>query len=543
VRPSDRHIRIAALISGAITAHWARILALGALAFSSWVAFYYAGQPIVEMEAYRQSLTALTAYWMIEEGWQLPYQTPAWGYPWTAPIEFPIYQSLVALITSIGRLPLEPVGRLVGFSFLIACAWPAFQIGKRLNLPPEAAWLFCALLWSSPLYLAWGRTFMIDTAAVFFTLAAVPYLLDLRATHPPWRSAILGSGWAALAMLQRSVTAGPVFLVLGIILLAPTVRTWRHSLPWRRLACLAVALGVPLVIAAAWTVYAGSIARESIVGPGATIGFRLSETYLGTVGQRLDPGAWGEIFWDRILERNAAGFLGIALLIGALLSGQRSVRRLIAVCLLLTALPIVVLFGVSLFLEYYQVSSALFLIAALTLCCVLWIPSAIRWRGAVPVVALLLVAANVFNFWVGYGQVVRAQPDATQHTTLTVSDVIKRYTPEDSAIIVFGLGAVAADDSSPEIVYLSQRRGLTVPGWEEERVGDDPAAYLGGEDLGAIAFCSTANRDRYNRLITRYSDSSEPHLFRIHDCHVWLPHTDAVVLADGTPITPTRFLE
>jgi hypothetical protein len=32
---------------------------------------------------------------MIKEGWQLAYQTPMLGYPWTIPLEFPFYQLIV----------------------------------------------------------------------------------------------------------------------------------------------------------------------------------------------------------------------------------------------------------------------------------------------------------------------------------------------------------------------------------------------------------------------------------------------------------------
>jgi hypothetical protein len=109
---------------------------------------------------------------MIKEGWQLPYQTPMLGYPWTIPLEFPFYQSIVASITWITGFSLDAVGRLVSFGFLLACAWPAFAIAQRLKLTSAAAWIFCAILWSSPQYLYWGRTFLMETAAVFFTLAA-----------------------------------------------------------------------------------------------------------------------------------------------------------------------------------------------------------------------------------------------------------------------------------------------------------------------------------------------------------------------------------
>ena len=49
--------------------------------FAAWVAVYFADQPILEAHSFRQTQTALTAYWINREGWQLAYQTPVAGYP------------------------------------------------------------------------------------------------------------------------------------------------------------------------------------------------------------------------------------------------------------------------------------------------------------------------------------------------------------------------------------------------------------------------------------------------------------------------------
>jgi hypothetical protein len=523
--------------------YWARILAALAFTFSLWIAIRYAMQPIAELEAFRQTETALTAYWMIKEGWQLAYQTPGWGYPWAVPIEFPIYQSLVAFITWIGHLPIELVGRLVSYFFLIACAWPAFQITRRLKLPPDTTWVFCALLWSSPLYLYWGRTFMIETAAVFFTLAAIPYLLDLRAIHPSLRSVIIGSLWATLGMLQKSITTGPVLMILGIFLIAPSIRNWRSALPLRRFMFFLLAFGLPLFIGVLWTVYADVIKNYNFVGRELNIKFRLSAQYLGTISQHLSPSTLKDIFWTRILNQNAAGFLGITLLIGALWSGQGSTRTFIAICIVLTAFPTLLFFNVNLLLEYYQVASVVFLLAALALCCVVWLPTVTHWRLSVPMVATMLVIANLLNFWSDYGQIVRAQPGELRFVrSMIIGDIINRYVPDDTGIIVFGLNEGLAS-ISPEIPYFSQRKGFTVPDWREDLVEKDPASYLGDKELGAIVFCSTRNKERYNRIIAQYSPPSMRQLFCIQGCYVWLPNIDTVFLADGTLVFPSRFIE
>ena len=232
-------------------------------------------------------------------------------------------------------------------------------------------------------------------------------------------------------------------------------------------------------------------------------------------------------------------------MIGSLFSRERAIRTFVLICIILTTLPVMLFFDVSLFLKHYQVSSVVFLIGAVAVSCAIWLPEVVRWRGIVPLVVTILVLTNTYMFWSRYGAKVRADRDATNFRGLAVGDVISRYTPVDSGILVFGLYP-GIDGQCLEIPYLSQRKGLTVPDYKEELVGDDPAAFLGGKELGAMVFCATKDKERtkrYNRWIERYSTSPEPRLFRVFGCYVWLPATPVVTLTAGNIVFPTKFLK
>ena len=110
---------------------WLKIVTALVGLFATVVAVRYVGQPLLEAHAFRQTQTALTAFWMMRNGWHLAYETPVAGYPWPIPFEFPLYQALVALVAKLARLPLDPVGRMVSFAFLAGCAWPAAGIARR----------------------------------------------------------------------------------------------------------------------------------------------------------------------------------------------------------------------------------------------------------------------------------------------------------------------------------------------------------------------------------------------------------------------------
>jgi hypothetical protein len=285
-----------------------------------------------------------------------------------------------------------------------------------------------------------------------------------------------------------------------------------------------------------------------------TLHFRLSATYLGTIGQRLSPNALGEIFWGRIMEQNAAGYLGLALLLCALLTGQRLVKTLTSICLILTALPIMMFFNVSLLLDYYQVSSVVFLIAALAISSVTLFPNSTAWRSTVPIFIVVLVIANFANFWLGYGHAIQKQLD-TKTWNLAIGDVIDRYTPEESGIVVFGqkgesaipdarwLPILPETSTSPEIPYLSKRKGFTVPDEADEQMIKNLVKYIGNKELGAIVFCSTTKKDLYNRIIEQYSNPNVPSLFNIYDRYVLLPYARKIILANGVEITPTYFID
>src|SRR5258706_6368542 len=155
-----------------------KILAAAVLLLSFSIAIRYMEQPLLERHGFRQTQTALSVFWMLREGWHLNYETPVAGYPWSVPFEFPFYQVMVALLVKLTGWQIGTVGRLLSYLALLACAWPAHLVVRRLGLPRRTFWVFCALLWSSPIYLFWGRTFMIETTAMLFAFAMIPFGLD-----------------------------------------------------------------------------------------------------------------------------------------------------------------------------------------------------------------------------------------------------------------------------------------------------------------------------------------------------------------------------
>ena len=114
-------------------------------------------------------------------------------------------------------------------------------------------------------------------------------------------------------MLQKITTGAPVLLVLVAILAATTIKDGVRFLSLRKVACLIIAISIPLFLGAWWTSYAGSIRALNYYGKITTFA-RQHEYYLGHFSDRVNLSKLKAIFWDRILVQNAAGFFGIALL-------------------------------------------------------------------------------------------------------------------------------------------------------------------------------------------------------------------------------------
>jgi 4-amino-4-deoxy-L-arabinose transferase-like glycosyltransferase len=90
-------------------------------------------------------------------------------------IEFPIYQFVVAVLSHCFSVSLDATGRVVSYLFFIFSVGSVYSITKKLSLPFVVFIIFVAIVFSMPIYIYWGRGFMIETAALFFSLMSIVY--------------------------------------------------------------------------------------------------------------------------------------------------------------------------------------------------------------------------------------------------------------------------------------------------------------------------------------------------------------------------------
>lgn len=448
------------------------------------------GQPLLEEHAFRQTQTALTAHYLQLNGFSLRYETPVLGEPWSIPFEFPLYQAIVALISSALGVSLSVTGRVVSLAFTLLACVPIHAMLARLRLDRAAIHFALALFLTSPIYLFWAGTFMIESAALCFTCAFLYHGLKLLQRDFGNRDLIFGAIFLALALLQKVTTAlPPLALMLGIGLYSlhrQPVARWNGGLALR----IAASVLLPLALGLAWVKFSDAVKMDNPIGSALTSA-SLAQWNYGTLAQRLSAKLWSAVIYGRVVKKTA--FLGLGLIVALVaLARLRDVapRRLIAAALVLFFLPFLLFTNLHMVHSYYQSANGVFLSIAVG------VASVYLGRQILPcrprLLAALLVASVLSNLAFFGGSPFRLKTVSIEadDPRLVLTDYVKQHTAADQPVIWYGY------DWSSEPAFYSERKSLTVPNWGNlelavlERTGD----YL-SRPPAAIVLCPVNGRE------------------------------------------------
>lgn len=480
-------------------------LALACCAYATYIALRYAGQAPLDFFAFRQTQTALTSFWLIRDGFQLAYETPVGGPPWSIPFEFPLYQYVVALVAQSTPLALNTAGRLVSFVFLLLCLVPARAIVRQLQLPSASFYIFAALLCSSPLYLYWSRTFMIETTAVFFAVAAIRYFIDILHNDRNRRATALFIVCMSVAILQKATTGLPVLATLGLVYFFTSLGALRRhaagagrgAFVLRRVALALLYVGVPLAVGVAWTTYTDQVKSLNPLGAHLTAA-ALGAWNWGTAAQRLSSTLFHEVLWQRMVLQNGGGLLGVACLLWLAVSGAPGRVKVVAgTALAMGIAPLFLFTNLHLIHIYYQTANVIFIIFALAVSIGAAIGASRRRHLMALGLTMLIAGSNYYWFeqvYRGVTGVVFTQENARE---MAIGDLIRRSVPQDKHLVVFG------DDWSSAMSYFSERKSFTVPGFMEQYAerSANPGNYIAPAQLGSVVLCGAAPHPSADALL------------------------------------------
>jgi len=493
-------------------------IALLTIAYSAYLALAFSGQPPLDVHSFRQAQTALSSYWYTEEGFKFSYETPVAGVPWSIPLEFPIYQILVSWTSEIFGSSLDSTGRILSYIFLVLCLAPVRSITNRLQLPGSVFLIFSAMLLSAPIYVYWGRTFMIETAALFFAVVAIKYFIDALFDDFSVKTIFLYVLFITLSILQKATTALPILALLSIVYLYFEVRRAGSigRVVFGKSAFIALACFViPLAIGFAWVTYTDHIKSLNPLGAQLTSS-ALSRWNWGTLAQRFSSDLYIKVLWERMFVTNVAGILGLLLLVGPFFSKvDNRLKIIILFSAALGIVPLLLFTNLHIIHDYYQTASIIFLIYAVSVS-LGTVVLTVYGKWASISLLLLILFSNYHALFAGYRTNIKEVFDKGNRD-FAVGEILKREIPEGGQFVAFG------NDWSSTFAYMSQRKSFTVPVWfsEYEHVKFKPEDYVEKNRIGAVVSCSE-NALTFTELFS-WSDKRSWKIGEVHGCYIAVP--------------------
>ena len=474
---------------------------------------------ILDRYEFRQLQTALSAYWMRQEGFRLDYLTPLFGPPWSVPMEFPTYQVCVAGLSALTHWPLEQTGRFVSIFFFLATLPAVYDLLGAAGLPRSRRLLALTVVLSTPVYLFYTRAVMIETTALCFSIWFVA-LLPRMLAREKWRLLPLVSAVAVLAALTKITTFVVYAVPAGLLTLHhlrasfATAGDSRARVVLRRglLAALPVALAVGVSLA--WIAH-GDAVKDSNPFTGFLKSGELHTWNYGPRGLRTEVSFWQHVQDNVTRNVLSEGALALALFAAAFAGGR--VRWIALTCLagfLTGPLVFANLYHVH---DYYYTANALLLTGAAGLIFAsAWdnprLPAGARWTV---LGLLLLLQGNAFvrGYHYYYWKEAPPPPD--------LATILRETVPPDGVILIYGA------DWNPLLPYYAQRRALMVPGDRDGETAllEEVIARLPPSRIAAMVLVGDKARPRADFIqerARRFGFSTQP-FAQSDDADLYLP--------------------
>lgn len=452
-----------------------------ALAAHAWLTFFNLKVPFLAGHEFRQSQTALIAYYIDKQSSFSPlYEQPILGKPWKAfMLEFPLYQWCVVGLSRVTGWEHFLAARVVSIASFYATLPALCLLLGRLGLTRPRRLFVLALVLACPVYIFYTRAFLIDSMALMFSawfVAGFVRTMDRRSF-----------GWLAATM----VAGGGAALVKGFIYaiwLWPAAAygawcLWRACRPWagwgapvRTVAWGLATVAVPFGALKGWLAVTDPLKAAH---PSAWI-FTSKNLSVGNWGLFDFNSLFSREVWHTLTTRWSEALMNPWLLLALFAAGLVALPRARKAAAGLAAVFLLsqVLFPFAYaYQDYYYYSCAAFAVGALGLLALALLESRVpRWVSWLLIAGLF--AGQLHTYWHFY----RPQQAVKADGWTTLTRAINELTPPNSVIIVAGA------DWAAMTPYYSERRALMIRnGLEFDRQYLERAyADLADEDVAAL---------------------------------------------------------
>jgi hypothetical protein len=425
------------------------------LSFVGW------GNTLCDNHSSRQTLTAISTYYTIKDGFKINYITPVLGKPWTVPLEFPLYQWIVAAVVKISKIPLDQGGRLVSLIFFYLSFIPIYFLLTHFIAKKSHRLISLCLILASPFYIFWSRAFLIESLALFLSLSFLQGVVNSTAKS---RSTVLLITCVAgtLAGLTK-ITTFFIYYLIGLIfyfLIRVCSNSWVIGLPVvskKKLIGSVFLFGVPVIITL-WYIHFADMQKS--LNPIASCFTSSSSTwwYLGRISEKFTLVSWKQIlefsssliFYPTKIFIFIYGFIFVLFFILA-----RKYRKEALFCFLAFLSGPLVFTNLYYRHIYYFYANAVFFLSSLAFLVVSLLEDN-KWKYFTklvifPVLLLTMYSTYFFSYY---------SIQQKNHLYLQpLIEAIKSHTKESEIILIYGF------DWHPEIPYYSQRRALMYHIW------------------------------------------------------------------------------
>ena len=411
------------------------------------------GNSLLSEFQFRQLQTAMSVLFYPAAGFPLAYPTPLMGPPWSIPLEFPLYQASVAWFIRATGLAMDPAGRIVSWLWFQAALPGVYLLLGSLNIERSKRWITLALLVTSPLYLYYSRSFMIESCvmccSVWFLVGYCRWITTGR------------RGWLTLALLSGALAAAikPTTL-LGFSVGAGLFTLWQIKVsdddgwrPFRRIMGRAVAaFSLPVIVGLLWQQFTAVVRAQN--PESAFLDVMFGYFSFGDLEQRLSGEFWertSHMWFNGVLSTSGA-MVGVILLF-LIPRRQVAIAGGLALTFLSSQLVFSNLFAIH---DYYFYANGLFLLMALGIILSQPLRGKILpfWKHAlvISLVAATQIAVFARDYFPAQSHNI-APPEVTQ--------IINDITDPSDTIIVLG------QDWDAETPYYAQRKALMLTAGRE----------------------------------------------------------------------------
>lgn len=454
---------------------------------------------------FRQTQTALIAYYIDQENnFSVHYSTPILGKPWEIPLEFPLYEwSVVLLSRGTGWAHF-----ISARSISLACFYltlPAFfLLLGQMGMPPVRRLLMLALFLVTPVYIFYSRSFLIDPMAWMFSVWFLALFVQTMHTRQ-WRfliaCALCGTAGALIKSLVWFAWVLPA-AIYGAILLGRVVKERNRHAVVRTFAWGLATIVVP-VVALTWWVKMTDAIKEKHASAYIFTSANLSRDNYGTftLASRLSQKVWRS-FLDRWHEAIVAPWMmGAIVLVGLICFPRERLRVAAAAGLFILAQLVIPKAYAD--QDYYYYICAAFVVLAFGFVIngvmdLEW-PRPVKW-----IIILVPFVAMGYAYRQSYFQ----QQKIESRGGTGLSKALRDLLPEKCILIVAG------NDWASMIPYYSQHKALMIRNgleWDNAYL-TRAFADLKGEEVGALVLMGDTRKNTLllDRVATTFGVDRAP---------------------------------